>query len=88
MSKKTIHAVYENGLFRPIGPVDLPDPCEVEFEPRAVNQPSEPIGDEVPAQADPRTAWDEFFANPLVVGSAAAIPDEDDLELTGDDLLF
>jgi predicted DNA-binding antitoxin AbrB/MazE fold protein len=32
---KTIRAVFENGLFRPIEPVDLPDPCEVEFEPRA-----------------------------------------------------
>ena len=31
-----IHAVYENGVFRPVGPVDLPDPCEVEFEPRLI----------------------------------------------------
>ena len=29
-------AVYENGVFRPKGPVDLPDPCEVEFEPQLV----------------------------------------------------
>lgn len=31
-----IHAIYENGVFRPVGQVDLPDPCEVEFEPRLV----------------------------------------------------
>jgi predicted DNA-binding antitoxin AbrB/MazE fold protein len=31
-----IHAVYEHGVFRPVGHVDLPDPCEVEFEPRLV----------------------------------------------------
>ena len=27
---QTIHAVYENGVFRPTGKADLPDPCEVE----------------------------------------------------------
>jgi predicted DNA-binding antitoxin AbrB/MazE fold protein len=32
----TIHAIYENGVFRPTSPVNLPDPCEVEFEPRKV----------------------------------------------------
>jgi predicted DNA-binding antitoxin AbrB/MazE fold protein len=37
----TIHAIYENGSFRPVGNVDLPDPCEVEFEPRIVQQDSE-----------------------------------------------
>lgn len=31
-----IRAIYENGIFRPVGQVDLPDPCEVEFEPRVV----------------------------------------------------
>jgi predicted DNA-binding antitoxin AbrB/MazE fold protein len=30
----TIHAVYENGVFRPSEKVDLPDPCEVEVEVR------------------------------------------------------
>ena len=33
----TIHAIYEGGVFRPVGPVPLPDKCEVEFEPRMVN---------------------------------------------------
>jgi predicted DNA-binding antitoxin AbrB/MazE fold protein len=31
-----IHAIYENGVFRPTGPVDLPQRCEVEVEVRAV----------------------------------------------------
>ena len=26
-----IHAVYENGLFRPVSPVELPDKCEVDL---------------------------------------------------------
>jgi len=30
----TIHAIYENGVFRPTQKVDLPDPCEVEVEVR------------------------------------------------------
>lgn len=34
-----IHAVYENGVFRPLGQVNLPDPCEVEFEPRLIRPP-------------------------------------------------
>jgi predicted DNA-binding antitoxin AbrB/MazE fold protein len=33
---KTIHAVYERGVFRPQERVDLPERCEVEFEPRPV----------------------------------------------------
>ncbi|MFM7128058.1 MAG: antitoxin family protein [Isosphaeraceae bacterium] len=33
---KTIHAVFENGIFRPVEPVDLPEKVEVEFEPRVI----------------------------------------------------
>jgi predicted DNA-binding antitoxin AbrB/MazE fold protein len=33
---KTIHAVYENGMFRPLEAVELPERTEVEFEPRPV----------------------------------------------------
>lgn len=33
---QTIHAVYENGVFRPTEKVDLPDRCEVEVEVRQV----------------------------------------------------
>ena len=39
---KTIHAVFENGVFRPVEPVDLPDHCEVEFEVREV-KPAMPL---------------------------------------------
>ncbi len=35
---KTIRAVYENGIFRPTEPVELPDPCAVEFEPRLIGK--------------------------------------------------
>ena len=34
---RIIHAIFESGVFRPTEPVDLPDHCEVEFEPRPVN---------------------------------------------------
>jgi predicted DNA-binding antitoxin AbrB/MazE fold protein len=33
---KTIHAVYERGVFRPLESVELPECTEVEFEPRPV----------------------------------------------------
>jgi predicted DNA-binding antitoxin AbrB/MazE fold protein len=29
---KTIHAIYENGVLRPIEPLDLPDRTEVEIQ--------------------------------------------------------
>ena len=32
----TIHAIYENGVFRPIQPINLPERCEVEVEINAV----------------------------------------------------
>jgi len=35
---KTIHAIYEKGVFRPTEPVDLPDNCPVVFEPRVVKK--------------------------------------------------
>jgi len=45
---KTIHAVYENGVFRPTEAVDLPDPCEVEVEVRQVKEgPKKPSLDDV-----------------------------------------
>ena len=37
---KSIHAVYENGVFRPVDAVELPDRCHVEFEPRIVDASS------------------------------------------------
>ncbi len=33
---KTIHAVYESGVFRPLETVELPERTEVEFAPRPV----------------------------------------------------
>jgi predicted DNA-binding antitoxin AbrB/MazE fold protein len=39
---KTIHAIYENGVFRPTEPVDLPDHTAVEFEPR-IKEPPVPV---------------------------------------------
>jgi len=33
---KTIHAVYEQGVFKPTERVELPEHCQVEFEPRPV----------------------------------------------------
>lgn len=33
---KTIHAIYESGVFRPLERVELPDRTEVEFEPHLV----------------------------------------------------
>lgn len=32
----TIHAIYENGVFRLLAPVELPEQGQVEFEPRIV----------------------------------------------------
>lgn len=37
---KTIHAVFENGVFRPKEHVELPEKCEVEFEPRLISNGS------------------------------------------------
>jgi len=34
---KTVHAVFEKGIFRPLEAVELPERCEVEFEPRPVH---------------------------------------------------
>jgi predicted DNA-binding antitoxin AbrB/MazE fold protein len=33
---KTVQAVFEDGVFRPIGQVALPEKSMVEFEPRVV----------------------------------------------------
>jgi predicted DNA-binding antitoxin AbrB/MazE fold protein len=36
---KTIDAVYENGVFRPTEPVDLPDGCLITLEAKRVEPP-------------------------------------------------
>ena len=38
----TIHAVYENGVFRPKEKVEFPDPCEVEIDVRQVKAEEPP----------------------------------------------
>lgn len=35
---KPIHAVYENGVFRPLEPVEWPEGCEVTVEPRGADE--------------------------------------------------
>jgi predicted DNA-binding antitoxin AbrB/MazE fold protein len=43
-----IHAIYENGVFRPVQPVNLPEHCEVEVEVRSIKtSPERPSLDEV-----------------------------------------
>ena len=39
---KTIHAVYEKGVFRPHESVELPERTEVEFEPKVVGEKETP----------------------------------------------
>ena len=36
---KTVHAVYEQGVFRPLQGVELPEHTEVEFEPKVISGP-------------------------------------------------
>ncbi|HEY8747943.1 MAG TPA: antitoxin family protein [Tepidisphaeraceae bacterium] len=31
-----VHAIFENGVFKPTDPVDLPERTKVEFEPKVV----------------------------------------------------
>jgi predicted DNA-binding antitoxin AbrB/MazE fold protein len=35
---KTIHAIYEQGVFRPRETVELPERTEVEFEPKVIGE--------------------------------------------------
>jgi predicted DNA-binding antitoxin AbrB/MazE fold protein len=45
---KTVHAIYENGVFRPTEPVELPEACHVVSEPKLVDaDASAPSLDEV-----------------------------------------
>ena len=52
---KTVHAIYEKGVFRPKERVDLPERCEVEFEPKVVN------GVKRPPAAQRKAAMREIF---------------------------
>jgi predicted DNA-binding antitoxin AbrB/MazE fold protein len=42
---KTIHATYEQGVFRPHESVELPERTEVEFEPKVVGSHETKPGD-------------------------------------------
>ena len=42
---KTIHAIYEQGVFRPHESVELPERTEVEFEPKVVGEKKPKPGD-------------------------------------------
>ena len=44
---KRIHAVFEDGVFKPTEPVDLPDHSKVEFDIKIVNKSEKPSIDEV-----------------------------------------
>jgi len=56
---KTIHAVFEDGVFRPTERVELPEHCEVEFEPRPVQPDSLKALDDVYAILSERFASGE-----------------------------
>ena len=49
---RTIHAVYANGVFRPVEPVDLPEDTSVEFEPRLSAQDSGDRSAKVPMMTE------------------------------------
>jgi len=42
---KPIHAIYENGVFRPTEPVELPEHTEVNVEPRTTKNDREEEGE-------------------------------------------
>jgi predicted DNA-binding antitoxin AbrB/MazE fold protein len=56
-----IHAIYENGVFRPIEPVDLPERCRVEVR-------------VVPAAEATRPSLAERFGD--VIGQARDLPED------------
>jgi predicted DNA-binding antitoxin AbrB/MazE fold protein len=39
---KAVHAIFENGVFRPTEPVELPEACHVVFEPQVVADEKSP----------------------------------------------
>jgi predicted DNA-binding antitoxin AbrB/MazE fold protein len=58
---KTVHAIYENGVFRPTEPVELPEASHVVFEPKLVDAGSSvPSLDEVYALLSQRFDSGQF----------------------------
>ena len=41
---ETVHAIYENGVFRPTGPIAIPEKSEVKFELQIVSSPADSLG--------------------------------------------
>lgn len=64
---KTIHAIFEDGVFRPKGQVDLPELSEVEFEPRLILKCH-------PAPATSQRPKTDLTPGRVVVGAAADAP--------------
>lgn len=54
---KTIQAIFENGVFRPTEPVELPEHCAVEFEPRPAG--NGPVGPWLPSDLPPEPTTPE-----------------------------
>jgi predicted DNA-binding antitoxin AbrB/MazE fold protein len=60
IAMSNIHAIYENGVFRPVEPVSLPERCEVEVEIRAMKtETQEPSLDDVYAILGKRSSSGE-----------------------------
>jgi len=59
---KSISAIYENGVFRPLAPVDLPDHTPVVITPRSVPGTGEGIRASAGAWAGADAALDEWLA--------------------------
>jgi predicted DNA-binding antitoxin AbrB/MazE fold protein len=47
----TVHAIFENGVFKPLGAVNLPDKARVVFDPTVIDP-----------DTDDRTKQDRIFA--------------------------
>jgi|GEM_PF-2844126 predicted HTH domain antitoxin len=60
---KTVKAVYVDGVFRPTGDVDLPDSCEVEFEPRLLGENDRQL----------ESAIEKFVQQKVSLGKAAQL---------------
>ena len=73
----TIHAVFENGVFRPTVPVQLPESREVEFELRLVPPHSSALGSEPVFISRPQLSIEEFghkLAEMAAIGSVQSLP--------------
>lgn len=51
---KTFSAIFENGVFRPVEPVDFPEHCQVQVEVRAVEPPSGGASSDAACSTPPR----------------------------------